>query len=229
MSTLTGRKAVLLGSTGAVGSHVLAELLRSPAFAAVTTLGRRPSDVPDPPAKLTQHVVNLDDPASYQPLLAGHDLAICTLGVGQPSKMAPDEVWKIEVDYVMGFANACHSEGVKHFSLMTSVGSNPRSSFGYVKLKGILEERVKALGFQRTSFFQPSMILTPQNRYGVMQALTLAIWPKINWALVGGLRGFRGIKVEDLGRAMALNAARAGEGVETFTWDGFQEILRTAG
>lgn len=229
MSTLTGRKAVLLGSTGAVGSHVLAELLRSPAFVAVTTLGRRPSDVPYPPAKLTQHVVSLDDPASYQPLLEGHDIALCTLGVGQPSKMARAEVWKIEVDYVMGFANACRSGGVKHFSLMTSVGSNPRSSYGYLELKGILEDRVKALGFQRTSFFQPSMILTPQNRYGVMQALTLAIWPKINWALVGGLRGLRGIKVEDLGRAMALNAARAGEGVETFTWDGFQEILRTAG
>jgi hypothetical protein len=28
---------------------------------------------------------------------------------------------------------------------------------------------------------------------------------------------------------MALNAARAGEGVETFTWDGFQEILGAAG
>lgn len=229
MSTLTGRRAVTLGSTGAVGGHVLAELLRSPAFTAVTTLGRRPSDVPDPPAKLTQHVVSLDDPASYQPLLQGHDVAICTLGVGQPSKMARDEVWKIEVDYVMGFANACRSEGVQHFSLMTSVGSNPRSRYHYLEMKGILEERVKALGFQRTSFFQPSMILTPENRYGVTQALTLAIWPKINWALAGGLRPYRGIKVEDLGRAMALNAARAGEGVETYTWDGFQEILRTAG
>lgn len=229
MPTLTGLKAALLGSTGAVGGHVLAELLRSPAFTAVTTLGRRPSDVPDPPAKLAQHVVSLDDPASYRPLLGGHDAALCTLGVGQPSKMARDEVWKIEVDYVMGFADACRSEGVKHFSLMTSVGSNPRSRSYYLKLKGTLEDRVKALGFQRTSFFQPSMILTPQNRYGVLQALTLAIWPKINWALVGGLRSMRGIKVEDLGRAMALNAARAGEGVETFTWDGFQEILRGAG
>lgn len=229
MSTLTGQRAVTLGSTGAVGGHVLAELLRSPAFAAVTTLGRRPSDVPDPPAKLTQHVVSLDDPASYRPLLAGHDVAICTLGVGQPSKMACDEVWKIEVDYVMGFADGCRSEGVKHFSLMTSVGSSSRSRAYYLEMKGILQDRVKALGFPRTSFFQPSMILTPQNRYGITQALTLAIWPKLDWALAGGLRPLRGIKVEDLGRAIALNAARAGEGVETYTWDGFQEILRSAG
>jgi uncharacterized protein YbjT (DUF2867 family) len=229
MSTLTGLKAILLGSTGAVGGHVLAELLRSPSFTAVTTLGRRPADVPDPPAKLAQRVVNLDNPASYQPLVAGHDAALCTLGVGQPSKFPRDEVRKIEVDYVMGFARACRSEGVKHFSLMTSVGSDPKSRYHYLEMKGSLEEQVKALQFQRTSFFQPSMILTPQNRYGITQALTLAIWPKINWALSGGLRKLRGIKVDDLGRAMALNAARDGEGVETFTWDGFQEILRAAG
>ncbi len=101
---------------------------------------------------------------------------------------------------------------MKHFSLMTSVGADAKSRFEYIEMKGTLEEQVKALQFQRTSFFQPSMILTPQNRYGVTQALTLAIWPKINWALVGGLRRLRGIKVEDLGRAMALNAARAGRG-----------------
>jgi uncharacterized protein YbjT (DUF2867 family) len=229
MSTPAGRRAILLGATGAVGGHVLAELLRSPAFAAVTTLGRRPVELPDPPAKLAQHTVSLDEPASYRPFLAGHEAALCTLGVGQPSKVARDYVWKIEVDYVMAFATACREEGVKHFSLMTSVGASTRSSVRYLKMKGILEERVKALEFQRTSFFQPSMLLTPKNRYGVVQALTLAIWPKLTWALVGGFRGYRGIKVEDLGRAIALNAARAGEGVETYTWDGFQEILRGAG
>jgi uncharacterized protein YbjT (DUF2867 family) len=226
MSKLTGLSAVLLGSTGAVGGQVLAELLRSPAFTTVTTVGRRPSDVPDPPAKLAQHKVNLEDPASYQPLLAGHDVALCTLGIGQPSKFSREEVRKVEIDYVMGFARACRSEGVKHFSLLTSVGANPKSRFYYVEMKGSLEKQVEALQFPRTSFIQPSMILTPENRYGVTQALTLAIWPKINWALVGGLRPFRGIEVEDLGRAMALNAARSGEGVERVTWDGFQEILR---
>jgi uncharacterized protein YbjT (DUF2867 family) len=229
MSTPASKKAILLGSTGAVGGHVLAELLRSPVFTSVTTVGRRVAEVADPPAKLAQHAVSLDDPASYRPFLAGNDAAICTLGVGQPSKFPRDEVWKIEVDYVMAFATACREEGVEHFSLMTSVGTDAKSSMDYLKMKGVLEERVKALDFPRASFFQPSMLLTPQNRYGVTQALTLAVWPKIGWAMVGGLRRFRGITVEDLGRAIALNAARAGQGVETYTWDDFQAILGAAG
>jgi hypothetical protein len=42
------RRLVLLGATGAVGGHVLAEALRSPAFETVTTLGRRTADVAGP-------------------------------------------------------------------------------------------------------------------------------------------------------------------------------------
>src|SRR5262245_39354825 len=91
------RRLVILGATGAVGRNALAEALRSPAFASVTTLGRRQADVAPgeaPPEKLTQHVVDLEAPASYRAILPGHTAAICTLGVGQPSKTTREAVWK---------------------------------------------------------------------------------------------------------------------------------------
>jgi hypothetical protein len=94
-------------------------------------------------------------------------------------------------------------------------------------LKGTQEERAKALGFQRTSLFRPSMLLTPQNRYGASQAVLLAVWPRIDGLLAGPLRRYRGIRVEDLGRAIARNAAReAPDGAEILEWDDFKRILR---
>ena len=223
------RRVVLLGATGAVGRNVLAEALRSPAFETVTTLGRRRVDIADgdaSPGKLGQHVVNLEEPASYRALVNGHTAAICTLGVGQPSKSTREEVWKIEVDYVMGFAAVCREAGIRHFSLMTSVGSDSSSRSYYLRLKGTQEDRTKALGFERTSLFRPSMLLTPRNRYGARQAVVLAVWPKIDWMLAGPLRRYRGVRVEDLGRAIAINAARdAPGGVEVLEWDGFRGLL----
>ena len=208
---------------------MLGQALRSPAFETVTTLGRRRVDVADggaPAGKLTQHVVDLEAPASYRALLAGHTAAICTLGVGQPSASTREEVRKVEIDYVTGFAAACREAGVRHFSLMTSVGSNARSRAYYLRLKGTQEDRVKALGFERTSLFRPSLLITPQNRYGAGQGAFLAVWPKLHWLLAGPLRRYRGIRVEDLGSAMAMNAARdAPAGVEIYEWDGFQRIL----
>ena len=195
----------------------------------MTTLGRRPADIADgeaPPGKLAQHVVDLGAPASYRALVAGHTAAICTLGVGQPSQSTREEVRKIEIDYVTAFAAACKDAGVRHFSLMTSVGADARSKFYYVRLKGEQEDRVKALGFERTSLFRPSLLITRQNRYGASQAAFLAIWPKLHWMLAGPLRRYRGIRVEDLGKAIAMNAARdASGGVEIYEWDGFQRIL----
>jgi len=219
----------MLGATGAVGRNVLAEALRSPAFETVTTLGRRKAAVADgeaPPGKLAQHVVDLGNPASYRPLVAGHTAAICTLGVGEPTKSTREQVWTVEIDYVLGFATACKDAGVRHFSLMTSVGSDARSRYYYLRLKGTQEDRVTALGFERTSLFRPSMLLTPQNRYGAVQAVFLAVWPRLHWMLAGPLRKYRGVRVEDLGRAMAVNAARdAPGGVEIYEWDGFQRLL----
>jgi uncharacterized protein YbjT (DUF2867 family) len=226
MSPSSPLRAVLLGATGAVGRNVLLETLRSPAFASVTTLGRRPVEGVEAAGKLTQHLVDLGVPASYRDRVAGHTTAICTLGVGQPSKSTPEEVWKVEIDYVMGFAAVCKEAGVRHFSLMTSVGANPRSRFAYVRLKGEQEERVKALGFARTSLFRPSMLLTPENRYGPSQAILLALWPRLHPLLAGPLRHYRGIRVEDLGTAMARNAALdAPPGVEILEWDDFHRLL----
>ena len=220
---------MLLGATGAVGRHVLAEALHLPVFESVTTIGRRPAEVAGdeaPVGKLTQHVVDLAAPESYRAHIAGHTTAICTLGVGQPSKSTREDVWKVEIDYVLGFAAACRTAGVSHFSLMTSVGSDVRSRSFYLRLKGTQEERVAALGFEHTSLFRPSMLITPQNRYGAIQAVFLAVWPAIDWLFAGPLRRFRGVRVEDLGRAMAIHAASdPPRGVEILEWDGFQRIL----
>ena len=230
MPSPSPRRLVLLGATGAVGRNVLAEALRSPAFEAVTTLGRRTADIADggaAPGKLAQHVVDLEAPASYRSLIEGHTAAICTLGVGQPTKSTRDAVWKVEIDYVTGFAQACKDAGVRHFSLMTSVGSDAQSKSYYLRLKGTQEDRVRALGFERTSLFRPSMLITPQNRYGAVQALFLALWPKLDPVFAGPLRRFRAVRVEDLGRAMAINAAvDQPRGVEILQWDGFARILR---
>ncbi|WP_373236840.1 hypothetical protein [Cohaesibacter celericrescens] len=68
------------------------------------------------------------------------------------------------------------------------------------------------------------MILTPNNRYGLSQGLTLALWPLLTPLLIGPLRKLRGIKVERLGRAIANNLVKTGRGVEVLEWDAFEAL-----
>lgn len=209
----------MIGATGAVGTEVVRNLLTLDSVESLTLLGRRELSALSHP-KIGQHLVDPLDPATYRQHLAGARAAICTLGVGQPSKISKAQFLKIDRDAVLDFGRAVREAGAAHFQLLSSVGADASSASFYLRSKGRLEEGLRELGFKRLSLFHPSMILTPANRYGVSQAITLAVWPRLKPLLAGPLRKFRGIEVERLGRAMALNLERRVEGEEVLEWDG---------
>ena len=214
---------VMLGATGAVGGQALQALLTFPQVERLTLLGR--STVPNISSeKVHQKEIDIFDPASYQELLTGHTTAICTLGVGQPSKISKDDFTKIDKLAVIDFATACKKAGVQHFELLGSVGASSKSASFYLRTKGELVNELKALNFERLSIFQPSMIITPANRYGLSQAIILKVWPLLKPLLLGSLRKYRGIKVELLGKAIAANILIDKKGMETLHWDEFYEL-----
>lgn len=215
---------VFLGATGAVGSIAFHHLLSSNRVSRILTLGRRAVEVKEPPAYLEQQLIDIHQPSSYSEYIKGYDIAICTLGVGEPSKVSKADFIAIDKTAVLNFASACKANGVKQFHLLSSVGSSSRSRNYYLRAKGELQDELESLNFDRLSIFQPSMILTPTNRYGFTQALALAIWPKLDLILQKGARKYRGIKVEMLGRSIANNIFIDKQGVEYLRYDDFLEL-----
>jgi putative NADH-flavin reductase len=217
---------VMLGATGAVGTQVVQHLLTFSELQRLTLLGRRP--VEDRPETIVQQQkIDIFALQSYERYLPGHQAAICSLGVGQPSKMSREEFTRIDKGAVLDFATACKQAGVRHFELLASVGINSKSASFYLRTKGELVEAIKSLRFERFTIFEPSMILTPVNRYGLSQAITLAVWPKLQSLLLGGLRKYRGIPVELLGKAIAKNVITKGSGVEILYWDDFMNLCNS--
>lgn len=214
---------VMLGASGAVGGAALTTLLAMPEPTRLTLLVRRKlASVVS--AKVSHHVVDVFDPKAYKQYLAGHDAAICTFGVGESSKVSKDEFIRVDKTAVLDFAAACKAAGVRHFELLSAVAADAESASFYLRTKGELQDALIALNFERLSLFQPSMILTPTNRYGALQALTLAVWPKLKPVLAGPLRRYRGIPVEQLGAAMAKNLFTVGKATEFLYWDDFETL-----
>jgi uncharacterized protein YbjT (DUF2867 family) len=215
-------RVLMLGATGAVGGQAL-RALQTMAAQRITVLGRRKVE-----GKLStavqQQAVDVMDAATYKAHLSGHDAAICTLGVGEPSKVSFEQFVALDKDAVIAFARACKSAGVRHFELLAAVGANAQSRSRYLRTKGELCEALQTMGFERLSIFMPSMILTPQNRYGFSQAVLLKTWPLLTPLLQGPLRPYRGIAVQTLGRAMAANLFTPGSGFERLVWDDFERL-----
>src|SRR6185369_16650082 len=99
---MDGYRAIVVGATGAVGSALVRELLASPHCEEVTALTRRKVEIfaglPGH-GKLRQRVIDMNDLERETAEAArGYATAFCTMDVGQPRKMAKDEVRKVDVD-----------------------------------------------------------------------------------------------------------------------------------
>ncbi len=212
-----------------MGSALTRELLASPACSAVTILTRRAVEtfagVPGA-GKLVQRVVDLDRlEAEAREPAAGCDAAFCAMGVGQPRKVPREAFWKVDVEYAGAFARACRTAGVRHMSLLTSVGADFRSRAYYLRVKGTVEAAYQALAFQRLSLFRPSLLVTSQVRYGFPDWLMQRVVPRVSWLFPSR---YREIRVEDLARAMRLNAERQVRApVEILHYEEMRTLLRS--
>jgi uncharacterized protein YbjT (DUF2867 family) len=85
--------------------------------------------------------------------------AASCVGVGKGSLQWSEEDLKaLEIGVVGGFARACHAGGITRFALLSAVGSNAESRIRYVRVMGLKEDAVQAIGFQRLAIFRPGII-----------------------------------------------------------------------
>lgn len=195
-------KTIIIGGSGAVGSNVLNSLLKSDSCESVISLGRKDLDLskfPNAGTKCKQAIVNFENLAANKDIFQGIDIAFCTLGVGQPSKVSKEEFWKVDVEYTSSFVKLCAESGVKYFSLLSAVDANPDSKMYYLKAKGIIQERIINAGFKGCFLFQPSLLVTDESRYGIVQKITQITFPILSPILP---KRYHQIHVKDLGQAM---------------------------
>ena len=84
-----------------------------------------------------------------------HPVLASTRGSLQWSEKEPKA---LEIGVVGGFARRCHAGGITRFALLSAVGSNVKSRVRYVRIMGLKEETVQAVGFRRLAIFRPGII-----------------------------------------------------------------------
>ncbi|MDK2122637.1 Rossmann-fold NAD(P)-binding domain-containing protein [Parachitinimonas caeni] len=205
-------RVLMVGASGAVGAATLACLLASPRCSRVVALVRRPLDASVPRLrKLDQRMCDFDSLHELDPADLECEVAICTLGAGQPSKLSQAMLWKTDVYYPAAFARLAKHAGARHISLLSAVNAHAKGRLLYSRIKAEAEAAIQTPGFDRVSLFRPALLLTEAVRYGMPDRINQWLFPKVAGVLPDR---FRPIPVETLGRAMAVNVERAGSGLE---------------
>ncbi|OBT44038.1 hypothetical protein VE00_05629 [Pseudogymnoascus sp. WSF 3629] len=217
---------VVIGSTGLVGSHILSTLLQLPAISSVRTFTRRAPK--DTGAKLNATV---EDSAKWAAGISAitppPDIFFSGLGTTRGQAGGFDNQRKIDYDLNLEAAQAAKKAGVKVYVLISTGGANANSMMGYPKMKGELEEAVKALGFEKTVILRPGLILGGRDHLRVAEYAIQGV-ARVFGAVSGGWLSDGWAQDADVIAKAAVSGglkALAGEGPASLTI-GQSEILR---
>ena len=205
-------KALIIGATGATGKDLVRQLLNDDAFEKTDIFVRRPVDLAH--QKLSVHIVDFEKPESWKHLVKG-DVAFSCLGTTLKDAGSKAAQWKVDHDYQYAFAQSAKANGVRHYVLISSGGANANSRMFYLKMKGQLEEKIYALGFDTTIILQPGL-LERKNSDRVGERIGLSLLGFFN--RMGMLKSQMPVSTDIVAKAM-INSVK--------TYKGETRVLKT--
>lgn len=211
----SAKTALLLGATGLVGGHLLTQLLESPHYARVVALTRRPMEMQHP--KLIQEIIDFDRPDASR--IKGDDL-FCALGTTLKKAGSKEAQYKIDCLYPFEIGKIARQNGARQYLLVSSVGADARSSGFYLKTKGELEEKIRALDFEHFVSARPSFLMGDREEFRLGEKIGILL-AKMLAPLIPAR--YRGIEAEKVARALVQLANTGEKGIQVVESDRLQQ------
>lgn len=174
-------KIVLIGATGVVGEEILKSAIQSEEIFKIITISRSQPDFRSPKLE-TILCENLSD-EFFKSLNIKADIFISALGT--TIKQAGSKARFEEIDYKINldFAKKAIASNAECFAIISALGANKESFIFYNKIKGELEESLKALSFKRLIILRPSLLISDRKEERFLEKLSIKVFKIISSAL----------------------------------------------
>ncbi len=185
MTSATPMARVLLaGATGLVGRQALRQLLTDPQVQEVRVLLRRPVTVVDLLGQADAHLqqqaqVKLRLCVGDFSQMAQHlawfevDTVFCALGTTIKKAGSQAAFRQVDFSYPLQIMHLALSQGAQRCLLVSAVGADAHSRVFYSRVKGELEDAVRALGCAHVSVAQPSLLAGDRAEFRLGERLGL--------------------------------------------------------
>jgi len=209
---LTPQRILLAGATGLTGEHLLDRLLNEPTVESVVAPSRKP---------LAEHP-HLHNPVGplheLLPQLSGtFDTAFCCLGSTLKEAGSQEAFRAVDHDLVVNFARRARELGVRHLLVISSLGASSDSSIFYCRVKGEMENALRAQNWPQLTIARPSQLLGPRMEVRPVERLTAPL----SYLLPGK---YRGISACTLARALWRLALEDDKGTRVIESDELRRL-----
>ena len=215
------KTALVIGSTGLIGSHLLNILLESNEYSKVIAFTKRDLGIKN--SKLVQHIIDFDQPETYSQLIVGDDF-FCTIGTTIKKAGSQKEFRKVDFEYPKQFASFALQNNVTQFLIISSLGANASSSNFYLKTKGEIQEYLKATDFETVAVLQPSLLLGDRTEFRLAEKVGGFFMKLLSFVFFGNLKKYKPIEGKTVAKALFTIAQRSNVGFKIYESDMIQEI-----
>ena len=193
------KTALIFGSSGLVGKNLLNQVINNSNYSKIKIFVRSSPDISDRKIE----IINTDfkDLEIIKNLITGDDCFFC---IGTTKKNSPDkkEYRRIELDLPKKIAQISKSNNVKSFIFVSSGFADPKNSGDYLKFKGLVEEEIKSLNFQKIGILRPSFLLGKRKEKRLGEKIGIFIFKLLSPLFVGPIKKMKPIHSEKVAKAM---------------------------
>ena len=216
------KTALVFGSTGLVGNHILNQLVKNNNYSKIKLFVRTSIKVNDGKIEIIQ--TDFNNLEQHREEMTGDECFFC---IGTTKKNSPDknEYKRIELDIPKQVAQIAKSNNIKSFFFVSSGYANSKSSGDYLKYKGLVEEEILSLGFSKIGIMRPSFILGNRKEFRLGEKIGIIIFKLLNPLFVGPLKKMRSIHSETIAKAM-IKLANENNDQKIFDSDHISDLVK---
>jgi len=193
------KTALLFGSSGLVGGHLLRQLIENSEYSKIKIFVRLEPEINDPKLEIIK--TNFNNLENHRENIKGDDCFFC-IGTTKQNSPNKDEYRRIELDMPKQIAQIAKSNSVNSFVFVSSGFADPKSSGDYLKFKGEVEEELKKLNFSKLGIVRPSFLMGDRKEKRIGEKIGIFLFKILSPLFLGPLKKMKPIHSEKVAKAM---------------------------
>ena len=214
------KTALVFGSSGLIGGHLLNQLIKNDNYNKIKLFVRTEPVINEPKIEIIK--TDFNNLESCKDNIKGDDCFFC-IGTTKQNSPEKNEYRKIELDLPKEIAKIAKDNFIKSFIFISSIYANQNSSGDYVKFKGLVEEELKKLNFFNLGILRPSFLMGDRKEKRVGEKIGILTFSLLSPFLLGPLRKMKPINSEKVAKAM-IKIANENLGKTIFESDEIVEL-----
>ena len=196
--------ALVFGASGLVGSQLVSLLIKSSDYSKIKLFVRSPIKFDSSKVEVIQ--TDFNNLSNYINVIKGDDCFFC---IGTTKKNSPDknEYKRIELEIPKEIGHISKLNLVKSFSFVSSGYANPKHSGDYLRYKGLVEEELKRLQFDKLGILRPSFLIGERKENRIGEKIGILIFKILSPIFIGPLKKMKPIQANIVAKAM-LNISK---------------------